>query len=41
MRLLAGSVREGRVPVSIIDRSVERMLRLKFQMRIFDDLFVN
>ncbi len=36
-RFLAGSVQEGKVSVNSIDQAVRRILRLKFQLGLFDD----
>jgi beta-glucosidase len=36
-RYLADLVREGRVPVAVVDEAVRRILRLKFQLGLFDD----
>jgi beta-glucosidase len=36
---LSGLVREGKIPVSLIDDAVRRILRKKFEMGLFDDPF--
>jgi beta-glucosidase len=41
MQDLLSSVREGRVPVSQVDRSVRRILRQKFRLGLFDRPFVD
>jgi beta-glucosidase len=35
------NVREGRVPMELLDRAVERILRLKFQLGLFDNPYVD
>ena len=39
--LLVALVREGRVPESRLDASVRRLLRVKFQLGLFDDPYVD
>ena len=41
MNLLRESVNEGKVPVDLIDRSVRRILRLKFQLGLFEHPFAD
>jgi len=38
---LAGEVRNGRLPESVIDRAVRRVLRVKVQAGLFDDPYTN
>ncbi|MBN1290518.1 MAG: glycoside hydrolase family 3 C-terminal domain-containing protein [Candidatus Latescibacteria bacterium] len=38
---LIESVREGTVPMAVIDRSVRRILKLKFELGLFEDPFVD
>jgi len=38
---LAAAVRDGRLPMSVVDRSVRRVLRLKFLAGLFDDPYTN
>jgi len=35
------NVNEGRVSMAVIDRSVERVLKIKFNLGLFDDPFIN
>ncbi|HSB17096.1 MAG TPA: glycoside hydrolase family 3 C-terminal domain-containing protein [Bryobacteraceae bacterium] len=41
MRPLAENVREGRVPMTLIDRAVRRILRQKFDLGLFESRFVD
>jgi beta-glucosidase len=41
MRPLIENVREGRVPMELIDRAVSRVLRLKFRLGLFERPFVD
>ena len=41
MRPLIENVEEGRVPVSLVDRSVRRVLREKFRLGLFDHPYVD
>ena len=41
MQLLIESVREGRVPVELVDRSVRRILRQKYRLGLFENPFVD
>jgi beta-glucosidase len=38
---LATAVREGRLPLSVIDQAVRRVLRMKFRAGLFDDAFAD
>jgi beta-glucosidase len=38
---LVESVEEGKVPVALVDRAVRRVLRLKFQLGLFDNPYVD
>jgi beta-glucosidase len=38
---LVESVEEGKVPVELVDRAVRRVLRLKFQLGLFDNPYVD
>jgi beta-glucosidase len=38
---LAAAVREGRLPVAVVDRAVRRVLRAKLQAGLFDDPYTN
>jgi len=38
---LVESVREGRVPIEMIDRSVRRILTMKYKLGLFDDPYVD
>ncbi|HEY8132600.1 MAG TPA: glycoside hydrolase family 3 N-terminal domain-containing protein, partial [Thermoanaerobaculia bacterium] len=38
---LAAAIREGRLPMSVVDRAVRRVLRMKAQAGLFDDPFTN
>jgi beta-glucosidase len=41
MEEMIASVNEGQVPIEWIDRAVKRILRLKFQLGLFEDPFVD
>jgi beta-glucosidase len=38
---LASAVREGRLPIAVVDRAVRRMLRAKFAVGLFDDPYTD
>jgi beta-glucosidase len=38
---LIGNVKEGKIPVSEVDQAVARILRLKFQLGLFENPYVN
>jgi len=38
---LIENVREGKIPISQVDQAVERILRIKFQMGLFEDPYVD
>ena len=38
---LAAAVREGKLPVSVVDRAVRRVLQMKFRAGLFDDPFTD
>lgn len=40
-KLMLENVREGKISIEIIDRSVKRVLEQKFRLGLFDDPFVN
>jgi beta-glucosidase len=41
MGLLVESVREGRVPMALVDRALRRVLELKFRLGLFENPYVN
>jgi len=41
MKDMIENVREGRVPVPLLDRAVERVLRLKFELGLFENPYVD
>jgi beta-glucosidase len=41
MKDMIDNVREGRVPMELLNRAVERVLRLKFQLGLFDNPYVD
>lgn len=38
---LIENVKEGKIPMSLVDRAVERLLRVKFQMGLFENPYVD
>src|SRR5687768_3572058 len=38
---LASAVRDGRLPIAVVDRAVRRMLRAKFAVGLFDDPYTD
>ena len=41
MKDMIDNVREGRVPMELIDRAVGRILRIKFMLGLFENPFVD